>query len=126
MADLPALLKRKPQAETATAASDLQPHRRLEPHEIELLVTAYESGEDLRVVGVRLGISRQTAAGLLKAAGVQIRRQGLNSEQLAEAMRLYTEGWSCQRLGERFGVDHGTVWRALKLAGVVMRKPWER
>jgi len=76
--------------------------------------------------GARPGIRRQTAARLLKEAGVKIRRQGLDWEQLAEAVRLYDEGSSCQRLGERFGVDHGTVWRALKLAGVVMRRPWEQ
>lgn len=126
VADLPALLKRDPRTEASTPAADVQPHRRLEPHEIEQLVAAYESGEDLRAVGARLGIRRQTAARLLKEASVRIRRQGLDSEQLAEAVRFYGEGWSCQRLGERFSVDHGTVWRALKLADVVLRKPWER
>ncbi len=58
------------------------------------------------MVGAQLWIRRQTAARLLEEAGVKIRRQGLDSEQLTEAVRLYPEGWSCRRLGERFGVDH--------------------
>jgi uncharacterized protein YjcR len=45
---------------------------------------------------------------------------------LAEAVRLYGEGWSLQRLAERYGCDPETVRQQLRSSGVQMRKPWER
>jgi DNA-directed RNA polymerase specialized sigma24 family protein len=45
---------------------------------------------------------------------------------LDEAIRLYGDGWSCQRLAERYGCDAETVRQALKRAGVRLRAPWER
>jgi DNA-directed RNA polymerase specialized sigma24 family protein len=44
----------------------------------------------------------------------------------AEAVRLYGEGWSCQRLAERYGCNATTVWKLLQQAGVRMRASWER
>jgi hypothetical protein len=44
-----------------------------------------------------------------------MRRAGvhLTAEQIAEAKRLYADGWSYPRLGERFGCDYKTVKLAL-------------
>ena len=41
-------------------------------------------------------------------------------------IRLYGDGWSCQRLAERYGCDDETVRQSLKRLGVRRRKPWER
>jgi hypothetical protein len=43
----------------------------------------------------------------------------LTDEQVAEACRLYPEGWSLARLAERFDVDDMTVRRYLLLAGAI-------
>jgi Homeodomain-like domain-containing protein len=62
----------------------------------------------------------------LRRAGVTLRRQGVSIDQLDEAVRLYREGWSCQRLAERYDCDDETVRQALKRAGIHLRSPWER
>ncbi len=54
------------------------------------------------------------------------RQVGLNAGQVAEACRLYAEGWSLARLANRYDVTDMTVRRNLLLAGVVMRSPHER
>jgi hypothetical protein len=58
--------------------------------------------------------------------GVDLRQRGLTDERVAEACRLYPEGWSLARLAERYGVDDMTVRRHLLLVGVVMRSPHVR
>jgi DNA-binding CsgD family transcriptional regulator len=74
----------------------------------------------------RWGLHRTTVAGHLRRAGVALRRRGIPTERLTEAISLYGEGWSCQRLAERFGCDDETVRQALKRTGVTLRAPWER
>jgi DNA-directed RNA polymerase specialized sigma24 family protein len=51
---------------------------------------------------------------------------GIPTERLDEVIRLYGDGWSCQRLAERYGCDDETVRQSLKRMGVRLRKPWER
>jgi hypothetical protein len=63
---------------------------------------------------------------ILHRLDVDLRQRGLTDEQVAEACRLYPEGWSLARLAERYDVDDMTVRRYLLLAGVVMRSPHER
>ncbi len=86
----------------------------------------YQAGADMRELAKRWDVHRTTVAGHLRRAEVQLRRQGLTDEQLAEAARLYAEGWSCQRLAERYSCDDETARQRLKAAGVRLRKPWER
>ena len=69
---------------------------------------------------------RTTVAAQLREASVQLRRQGVPDDLLDEAIRLYNDGWSCQRLAERYGCNATTVWKVLKQAGVRLRTPWER
>lgn len=42
-------------------------------------------------------------------------------ERIAEAVRLYAEGWSLARVGAHLGVDFSTVGKWLKEVGVVAR-----
>ena len=75
------------------------------------------------------GGHRATVTAVLQRLGVEPRQSGLSDEsdeQVAEARRLYPEGWSLARLAERYDVDDMTVRRYLLLAGVVMRSPNER
>jgi hypothetical protein len=74
----------------------------------------------------RFGIHRATATSILHRLGVEPRQFGLSDKQVAEACRLYPEGWSLARLAERYDVTDMTVRRYLLLAGVVMRSPHER
>jgi hypothetical protein len=62
----------------------------------------------------------------LSRARVTLRRQGISADRIADAVRMYGEGWSCQRLAERFHCDDETVRKSLKEAGVTLRRPWER
>lgn len=55
-----------------------------------------------------------------------MRRQGVPDDKLAEAIRLYGDGWSCRRLGERYRCDAEAVRQALRRSGIKLRKPWER
>ncbi len=122
--ELPALLRRRPRR--AQPAKTRQTQRRLTRERINQLVREYEAGEDMAVLAAGWSLHRTTVAAHLRRAGVQLRRQGVPSEQLGEAIRLYRTGWSCQRLAERYGCDDETVRQSLKRGGVTLRKPWER
>jgi hypothetical protein len=50
-----------------------------------------------------------------------VRRQSLNAEGLAQAVRLYEDGWSLALIGNRLGVDATTAWTALKSQRIAMR-----
>jgi len=93
---------------------------------VDELVRQYLSGADMHELAELWDLHRTTVAGHLRRANVPLRRQGLSDEQLAEAIRLYGEGWSCQRMAERFGCATETIRQCLKAADVVLRKPWER
>jgi hypothetical protein len=90
------------------------------------LVIEYEAGADMKALATRWDLHRTTVAGHLRQADVRLRRHGMPSERLDEAVRLYGEGWSCQRLAERYRCDDETVRQALLRAGVKLRAPWQR
>jgi Homeodomain-like domain len=50
-----------------------------------------------------------------------LRRQGLDSDGVAHAVRLYDDGWSVARIGDRLGVDATTAWTAIKTQGTHIR-----
>ena len=122
-AALSALLHRRPRAQPVRQR---QIQRRLTPDQVEQLVAEYQAGDDMHELADRWGLHRTTVAGHLRRAGVALRRRGIPTERLTEAISLYGEGWSCQRLAERFGCDDETVRQALKRTGVTLRAPWER
>jgi lambda repressor-like predicted transcriptional regulator len=99
---------------------------RLDPHQAKELASAYSAGNATNELAARFGIHRATVTAILHRLGVDLRQRGLTDEQVAEACRLYPEGWSLARLAERYGVTDMTVRRYLLLAGVVMRLPHER
>jgi DNA-directed RNA polymerase specialized sigma24 family protein len=89
--------------------------------QIAALVEAYRSGKSMKDLASELGIHRTTVSTHLTEQGVPVRRGGLNQKQTAEAVRLYTEGWSSGRLGENFNVSADTVLTALRRAGASIR-----
>jgi hypothetical protein len=70
---------------------------------------------------IEIGINRLTVSAHLGRVGVPLRRSGLDTEQTAEAARLYDAGWSSVKLAERFGISADTVLVALRRAAVVIR-----
>jgi hypothetical protein len=60
-------------------------------------------------------LGKDTISALLRANGVQLRRQGLTDEQAREAAQLYTAGCSLAWIGRHFGgLSPTTVSRALQ------------
>ncbi len=72
------------------------------------------------------GLGKGTVLGLLAEAGVKMRGQGIDTDQLPNLIRLYAEGWSLMRLAARFDCSGETIRQALLHADVALRKPWER
>ncbi len=50
-----------------------------------------------------------------------MRRQGLDDEQIAGAIRLYDSGLSLARVGEQIGFGPTSVANALRAAGIELR-----
>lgn len=72
-------------------------------------------------LGTRFGIERRTVSNILKRHDVPMRRRGLSSEQVDDAIHLYNLGWSLARVGGHLGVDHTTVLTKLRERGVPTR-----
>ena len=103
--------------------SVLQVQRRLNPDELDELVTAYQAGATVRTLADQFRVHRTTVVRHLEMAGVPRRAntRKLTDEQIAKAAELYEAGWSTARIGERFKVDPETVRHWLGRAGVKIR-----
>lgn len=124
---LPKLLGRaRSTARTYERTAARQVQVRLDAQQANDLAIAYRSGKATKELAGRFGIHRATVTAILRRLGVDLRQQGLTDEQVAEACRLYPEGWSLARLAERFDVDDMTVRRYLLLTGIVIRAPHDR
>ena len=99
---------------------------RLDAHQANELAVAYRAGKPTKELADRFGIHRTTVTAILQRLGVEARQLGLSDEQVTEACRLYSAGWSLARLAVRYDVTDMTVRRYLLLAGIVMRSPHQR
>lgn len=124
-AQLGALLSRASDSSTSEVGgpdrSPRQVQRRLGPAEVDRLVDGYRAGSTVRQLSAEFGVSRATVSAHLERQGLPRRYNRLSGDALAEAGRLYGDGWSLARLGERYGLDAGTVRRALLKSGVQTR-----
>jgi DNA-directed RNA polymerase specialized sigma24 family protein len=102
-----------------------QAQRRLTVDQQAELIDRYLDGERAYLLAQAFDVHRTTVARLLADNGVR-RPRSLTKHEIAESIKLYRRGWSCQRIGEKFGRDDGTIWLALKKAGVKLRQPWTR
>lgn len=91
------------------------------PEMIEVMVSAYESGASLISIAREHRLGKETVRDLLVDAGLRIRRQGLDDDQVAHAVRRYKEGLTNREIARELRVGHSMVWRALKREGVKMR-----
>jgi hypothetical protein len=74
-----------------------------------------------RELAVEFDINRLPVSGHLRRAAVQIRKGGLDDEEMVEVSHLYEAGWSSGRLAERYDVSADTVLKALRSSGVKIR-----
>lgn len=95
--------------------------RRLSPDTIAELVQAYQDGVSTPELRRRYDLSQGSVIKILHSHGVEMRNQGLDSEDTATAADLYRGGATLAQLGERFGVSPNAVRRALVATGIVMR-----
>jgi predicted DNA-binding protein YlxM (UPF0122 family) len=74
------------------------------------------------VLAEQFGISRTAVKELLHREGVNVRRpQGLLTEDVPEAARLYESGWLLREIADKFSASQESVRRRLLKHGVVMR-----
>jgi hypothetical protein len=95
--------------------------RFLTAQDITDVVHRYEAGETTQQIGNRYGISKTRVASILREQGINIRRQGVNDEQVSEATTLYNAGNSLAWLGSRYGVSHTTIAAAFRRQGIQLR-----
>jgi DNA-binding transcriptional ArsR family regulator len=74
---------------------------RLSVSQVTALVDSYRAGETVYELAARFGIHRATVSAHLHRQGITLRRQGLNAQGVAHAVRLYEDGWSVTRIGHR-------------------------
>jgi hypothetical protein len=112
-----------------TPSSVAQPVRhasRLTDEDVARLSANYRSGSPAKALAAKFGVHRHTVAEVLERAGIERHTRGLTPAQVAQAIRLYRDGWSLAKVGHELGVTANTVRRYLLLGGVVMRSPNDR
>lgn len=108
---------RRPVAPTAAMQSRT---RQLKPEEVGSLIAHYRENASVIAAASAVGVTRQTAAKHLSAAGISTVRRMTESDTLA-AVRAYEEGQAAARIGRRLGFDPQTVLTALRKAYVPIR-----
>ena len=91
--------------------------RKLTPKQTENLIADYEAGALMIELAMNYRITRQTVGIILRRENVSLRKKGLSSEQVAQAIQLHSQGVSIKKIGEQLGVDAATVWRRLREHG---------
>jgi hypothetical protein len=107
--------------QTAIPRTPKQVHRRLQPLQVDEVVSQYLAGATLKELGKQYQVHQTTISELLEQRGVQRRYRSLSVDRVAEAVKLYESGLSLVRVGNLLQVNSGTVWQALKGRGVQLR-----
>jgi DNA-binding CsgD family transcriptional regulator len=84
--------------------------RRLGPEHVSALVAQYQAGATVYELAERFKINRKTVSEHLHRQGVEMRRMGLETQQVDEAVRLYEQGRSLAWIAQHHRVSAGTVW----------------
>lgn len=128
--DLEQLIAQLPQRNEPPRSPERTPRRRtikdVHADQLAAIVSEYQAGATVYELAAQYALNRNSIANVLKRNGVQLRGQGLASEQIDQAAYLYAAGQSLARIGERFGVDVRTVQRRLIERGVTMRPTSQR
>jgi transposase-like protein len=99
------------------------------PEQEQRVVDAYRSGQTLQQIAATMGGTTTSVANTLRRHGVE-RRRGADAhgsriaqgdpELQAEALRLYTEGYSVKRLSERYGCNTTVISDLLRESGTTL------
>ncbi|WP_433732666.1 hypothetical protein ACQP0C_10105 [Nocardia sp. CA-129566] len=95
--------------------------RRLDHDEVMALIEGYTAGESTYELADRFGVDRRTLSAILHRHNIPLRRWGLSSQQVDEAVELYGLGWSLARIARHLAVDPETVLNRLRDRGVRRR-----
>lgn len=85
------------------------------------MVVRYAEGATVYELADEFGIERRTVAVRLKGAGVTLRRQPANAEQVADMVRQYESGLSLAKVAHRTGFASETVLNYLRAEGIRTR-----
>ena len=95
--------------------------RRLSPDTIQQLVEDYRCGMPSTQLTIKYHLGKGTVLRLIRARGIQLRRQPMTDSEIHQAIKLYSQGLSLATVGERLGYDPTVIWHALTRAGVPRR-----
>jgi transposase len=95
--------------------------RQVAQETIDVLVSRYLDGVPTLALAKQFKLGKETVSKLLREAGVEIRRQGLPEDKVAEAAVLYRSGLTLAEVAEHYGVSAHAVYNKLRAAGVQMR-----
>lgn len=95
--------------------------QRLDPDTITEIVKAYEDGTPTTRLTLQFNIGKGTVLRILQAHRVTMRNQRLTTEQVAEAIELYLQGWSMAKVGRHFRREHTVIRDVLKRGGITRR-----
>lgn len=90
------------------------------------VVSDYQTGMATTQLTRKHRIGKGTVLRILEEAGVQRRRQGVDTAGEDTAIRLYESGLSLAKVGELLGVTAETVRTVLRRRGVARRDPQGR
>jgi hypothetical protein len=100
------------------------PHRisaRLSEEQVRQVCSEYQRGVTTRTIATRYRIGKTTVTKLLREHDVPLRHQGLDAQQVSQAVRLYRAGKSVAQVGAELNFHPSSVNDALRTAGVEMR-----
>lgn len=95
--------------------------RQVPQETIDTLVSRYLDGVPTLTLAKQFKLGKETVSRLLRGAGVEIRRQGLPEDRVAEAAELYRSGLTLAEVAWRYGVSVHAVYNKLRTVGVQMR-----
>lgn len=102
---------RKPEPERRIPGSAV----RLQPDEVDQLVTRYNETKNMRLVAREFRMSRTTVREHLRKRGIRVR----SAKPMAEAQKqlareLYEAGEPSTAIGKKLGFSHHTILRAIR------------
>lgn len=132
---MPPLKQLQKLARLAACASDEAPEeahqswlirRRLSDADVSEIVQLYESGVGTPQLCRDFELSKYSVLKLLRAEGVQMRRQPLSASQRRNAVRLYHEGETIDAVAAQLSASYSRVREAILDAGVPLRPAGRR
>jgi DNA-directed RNA polymerase specialized sigma24 family protein len=106
-----------PDQEERAVREQRQPRKishQLSQEQVDGLVAEYLGGTPAPELCWRYSLGESTVLGLLKDAGVTMRKQGLPDSQVAEAVARYVQGWTAPQIADHYGVSASNIRARLK------------